>query len=242
MEKIAVISDIHGNIPALEAVLADIGKRGISRVACLGDVVGKGPDPAIAVDMMRENCQMVVKGNWDYLVSEECSNEVLAWHYGKLGNDRIEYLKALPTFIQFHMSGRLVRLCHAAPDDVFHRVWATASIEEKRELFSIPEGEIQESDVVGYGDIHEAYLQNINDKTLFNSGSVGNPLDMTQASYAIMEGEYDSKETSSFSISLIKVPYDIEKSVALARNSEMPDVGPYVNELRTSVYRGLVKK
>lgn len=51
MERIALISDIHGNIVALEVVLGDIRRRGIQRVFCLGDLVGKGPDPDKAVDI-----------------------------------------------------------------------------------------------------------------------------------------------------------------------------------------------
>ena len=65
MEKIAIISDIHGNLPALEAVLLDIERRGIKRIICLGDLVGKGPDSAAVVDRIKEVCESVVQGNWD---------------------------------------------------------------------------------------------------------------------------------------------------------------------------------
>ncbi len=54
MDKIAVISDIHGNLPALEAVLADIQQRDIHRIICLGDLVGKGPDSSKAIDIIKE--------------------------------------------------------------------------------------------------------------------------------------------------------------------------------------------
>ena len=65
MEKIAIISDIHGNLPALEAVLHDIKRRGITRIFCLGDLVGKGPSSAEVVDLIKQTCEAVVQGNWD---------------------------------------------------------------------------------------------------------------------------------------------------------------------------------
>ncbi|MDP4090177.1 MAG: metallophosphoesterase family protein [Bacillota bacterium] len=238
MDRIAIISDIHGNIPALEAVLSDIKGRGISKIFCLGDLAGKGPDSELAVDMIKENCQVVVKGNWDYFMTKYADNAVIAWHREKLGKERLEYLKRLPVYAEFFMSGRLVRLCHAAPDDIFHRVQFTASYEEKITLFKAPEGEGRESDVVGYGDIHQAYMVNFDGKMLFNTGSVGNPLEITQASYAILEGKYEEREYSSISITLIRVPYEIEKAVQKAIESEMPDLEPYINELRTAEYRG----
>jgi protein phosphatase len=238
MERIAVISDIHGNIPALEAVLLDIEDRGISRIICLGDLAGKGPDSEVAVDMIRDNCEVVVKGNWDYFITDHKDSAVMLWHREKLGKDRLSYLKSLPGYVEFYMSGRLIRLCHAAPDDVFHRVQSTASYEEKMTLFKDPKGEDKESDVVGYGDIHGAYVDNFDGKSLFNVGSVGNPLEITQASYGILEGKYECKESSALSITLVRVPYDIEKAIQQAIESKMPDLESYINELRTACYRG----
>jgi protein phosphatase len=56
MEQMALIGDIHGNLPAFEAVLADIDRRGIERIICLGDVAGKGPSGAAVVDLCRQRC------------------------------------------------------------------------------------------------------------------------------------------------------------------------------------------
>ena len=64
MDEIAFISDIHGNIPALEAVLSDIKNRNITRIICLGDIDGKGPASDIAVDMIKENCEVAVLTNY----------------------------------------------------------------------------------------------------------------------------------------------------------------------------------
>jgi diadenosine tetraphosphatase ApaH/serine/threonine PP2A family protein phosphatase len=70
----AVISDIHGNASALRAVLADIRRRGIGRIVCLGDTVGYGPDPLECVDLVRESCAWTLMGNHDYGVLYEPTN------------------------------------------------------------------------------------------------------------------------------------------------------------------------
>lgn len=241
MEKIAIISDIHGNLPALEAVLTDIKSRDIDKIYCLGDLAGKGPSSAEAVDIIQESCDIVVKGNWDYFITDQEDSEILLWHQLRLGKDRLRYLKSLPNYIEFYMSGKLVRLCHASPNDLFHRVHLSTSDEQRIKLFMPTVTLDKEADVVGYGDIHGAHIDSFEGKIIFNVGSVGNPLDITQASYAIVEGCYGSKDHSSFTISLIRVPYNIELAIQHALNTDMPNIQEYINELRTAVYRGSKK-
>jgi len=241
-DKIAIISDIHGNMPALESVLEDIEKRNIKTIYCLGDMAGKGPHSAETVDIVREKCQVIVMGNWEYFLSEHEGNEMVKWHKKQLGEERLNYMRELPLYIEFYMSGKLFRLCHASPTDVFHRVFRTASKEEKLSLFHSTFSNKNESDVLGYGDIHGAYIEHFNEKTLFNVGSVGNPLDVTQASYGIIEGIFDSREIDTCAISIVRVPYDVERSIKYALDSDMPEKEEYINELRTGIYRGLKNK
>lgn len=61
----AIISDVHGNLEGLEAVLADIDRQGITDIICLGDIVGYGPNPAECTDLVRQRCQLVIRGNHD---------------------------------------------------------------------------------------------------------------------------------------------------------------------------------
>ena len=89
MERIAVISDIHANVVALEAVLEDIKRRKIDRIFCLGDLVMKGASPCEVVDIIREKCEIVVKGNCDELVAnapEESKSR--KWYKDKLGKEK----------------------------------------------------------------------------------------------------------------------------------------------------------
>lgn len=143
------------------------------------------------------------------------------------------------------MSGKKIRLVHASPQSVYTRVQPWDSMEKRLAMFDpLPQdGESEESritpDVTGYGDIHNAYVQHIEGKTLFNVGSVGNPLDLAQSSYAILEGTRGSKEAGAFSIQIVRVPYDIEEAVRQAQEAGMPELEEYVRELRTARYRGL---
>ncbi|MFC0270583.1 metallophosphoesterase family protein [Metabacillus herbersteinensis] len=247
MERIAIISDIHGNIPALEAVLDDIKSRNIERIFCLGDLVGKGPHSKDAIERIRETCEVVVKGNWDDFITKETEFAALKWHQQQLTPEHEQYLEQLPFSKDFYMSGKLIRLFHASPFSLYTRIQPWDSIEKRLSMFENTEetGTFEVTpDVVGYGDVHNAYIQTLFGKTLFNTGSVGNPLDLTQASYTILEGTYESKEAGAFSITFNRVPYDIEHAIYLAAEMMMPDLEPYIQELTTARYRGFkpVKK
>jgi len=241
MDQIALISDLHGNLPALEATLADIRHRQITTIFCLGDLVGKGPHSAQTVDICRQVCARTIKGNWDDFIVQETDKPTLAWHRQRLGQERLDYLRALPETIEFSMSGKKVRLFHASQNGVYYRVRMNDPIEKHLAMFTNTEftGNDFQPDVVGYGDIHGAYLKSFQHRILFNVGSVGNPLDLPQAAYAILEGSYDSPTPGPFSVQIIRVPYDIELAIAQAAAEEMPELALYANELRTARYRGL---
>lgn len=70
----AIISDVHGNLEALQAVLADIDSRGIKRIICLGDIIGYGPNPVECVDLVRTRCEWALMGNHDFGVLYEPTN------------------------------------------------------------------------------------------------------------------------------------------------------------------------
>ena len=86
-------------------------------------------------------------------------------------------------------------------------------------------GNTVEPDVVGYGDIHRAFVMHFHQQMLFNVGSVGNPLDMPQASYAILEGAYASQRADTFAVHVIRVPYDIERAIHQAAEEAHARVG-----------------
>ncbi len=244
MDRIAIISDIHGNMPALEAVLADIADRGITHVYCLGDLVGKGPQPDMAVDCIRERCDIVVRGNWDESISLQQERPHALWQQERLGAERMQYLRELPFSHEFMMSGRRIRLLHASPQSLYHRVQPWDELGMRTAMFANTEWTEHtdhEPDIVGYGDIHHTYMQHLQHRQLFNTGSVGNPLDSPESAYVILEGKLEQQQRSALSVQFIRVPYDIEAAVRLAETADMPETVPYVIELRTAVYRAFHK-
>ncbi|MFD0678099.1 MULTISPECIES: metallophosphoesterase family protein [unclassified Paenibacillus] len=263
MGKIAIISDIHGNLTALEAVCKDISKRRIKRVICLGDLVGKGPQPAECVNRIRELCEVTLQGNWDHNVNQPHNKEGILWQQSQLGAERLDYLKQLPFSVDLHLSGRWIRLFHASSKDVYHRVTRKASRKEKLSLFEhtgmtgFPEVNIMEEaaasdsipvkatrltpDVVGYGDLHIPFMQTIKNKNkegllLFNTGSVGASYEgIPQACYSIIEGKPDASINEPFSIQTVRVPYDVEKAIAIAEQLQMPGIDRFRYEMRTGL-------
>lgn len=244
--KIAVISDIHGNLPALEAALADIKKRGVARIICLGDIIGKGPSSKETIALCRDACETIVKGNWDKALHEAFLTRAqgvpvdarLRWYLDDAGEENIEYLGALPHSAEITLSGRLIRLFHAHPQN-FNRYYEDSPVEKRLELFAPAIGSAGErlSDVAVYGDIHSAYLQTLGEKyMLLNAGSVGNPLDLTQPSYVILEGDEGNGADAGFGVQFVRVRYDVDRAVALARERGVPDLDGYISELRTAVY------
>lgn len=255
MEKIALIADIHSNIVALKAVLEDIESKGITRIFCLGDIVLKGSSPCETLDLIRNKCEVVIKGNCDnYAVKPNYKNPTgnhlyhRKWYNNILGEERIGYLRNLPMYMDLYISGSLVRMFHATKNDLDYRIFDISSIDEKMKLF---EDEANIPDIVIYADIHKQYLQKIVNKTIINIGSVGNALEisipndgtvdmeeMTQAHYCIIEGEMGDKEKKALSIQFVRVPYDINKEIELAKKSNSPGLEKYELELTKAKYRG----
>jgi len=247
VEKIAIISDIHGNITALKTVLEDISKRGITRIFCAGDLVLRGSSPCEVVDIVKQKCEIIVKGNADEgAINGNTLHKI--WHREKLGKERLEFLENLPMYYDFYMSGSLIRMFHASKNDTNFRVLDFASVEEKMKLFEDENG--ISPDIVLYGDIHIQYMQKFYNKTLVNVGSVGNVVenlnhdetikDMSetlQAYYTILEGEYSSRQRSSLSIQFIRVPYDINQEIEIAKKNNCASLENYILELTTGMYR-----
>ncbi|NJR12472.1 metallophosphoesterase family protein [bacterium] len=246
MDHIAIISDVHGNMPALETVLADIQQRGITHIYNLGDIVGKGPRSDLALDRCCEVCQVIVRGNWEDFILTWDENTSGAWYRAQLGAERLATIRALPNVHDFWLSGKRVRLYHASHESVHTRIRAWETYETHRAMFSntaFTGFDEPEPDIVGYGDIHSAYMLTLSHdhKILFNAGSVGNPLDLPLATYAILSGTLHSREPGAFSLDFVRLPYDVEATIAQAHALNVPEVAAYERELRTAVYRGRQK-
>jgi predicted phosphodiesterase len=241
LERIAVISDVHGNLTALEAVLGDIRARGIERILNLGDYVGKGPQGRAVVDRCREVCEVNIRGNWDDFLPgmPDDAGPGMVWWRDELRPDQHAWLLDLPLSHDVLVSGRHIRLFHASATSVHTRVQRRHTPEEFDGMFASTEltGPGAPT-MVGYGDVHQAYIKVHRGRTLFNTGSVGNPIDEPVPSYVILEGVPDEPEPAPFGLQLVRVPYDVEAEIAVATDLGMPELEPYAVELRTAFYRG----
>lgn len=239
-ERIALISDIHGNLTALDAVLADISARGIDRIVNLGDTAGKGPRGEEAVARCREVCEINVRGNWDDFlptIPDDGPPEMIWWR-DQLSFGSRAWLSELPLSVDLQLSGRRIRLFHASAESPHVRVHFHHTPEQFSAMFENTEmtGDGPVPDVVGYADIHDAYIESVDGRTLFNVGSVGNPLDEPTPSYVILEG--GSSAAVPFGVQFVRVPYDVEAEIAVAEAVAMPMRDVWAVELRTAVFRG----
>ncbi len=248
-EPVAILSDIHGNITALEAVLSDVRRREIERVVVLGDLVGRGPNPAACVDAVRDLDCPTIQGNWDELVTRDSSGiradmvETIAWQRENLGSERLAYLRGLPLVVNLERQAGLVRLLHASPQGLWHGVGIGALVGGKTEkligMFAATEltgFDTRTPVAVGYGDIHVAYVLSLpgfipelaahGGRTLFNVGSVGNPMDQPVPVYGILGGG------PGLELSLIRVPYDNELECQRAVASGLPHPERYLHQTR----------
>jgi len=117
--EIAIISDVHGNLEALQAVLADIAVKGIKSIYCLGDIVGYGPNPNECCALIRESCQYIVAGNHDWTACGKISSyemnpyaaAAVEWTIKTLTGENISFLNGLPLRIDDGVS----TYCHGSP-------------------------------------------------------------------------------------------------------------------------------
>jgi putative phosphoesterase len=233
INRLAIVSDIHGNLTALDAVIADIARRGIERVVHGGDLALVGCQPGEVVDRVRELGWPGVVGNTDELLwcpqelrlqqrrapRLRALLELLFEHYAPatnelLGEERIAWLRRLPAEYSEH---NLV-LVHASPGDLWRAPSPDARDAELRETFASLEAEI-----VVYGHIHHPFVRRPDRLTVINSGSVGSPFDGDpRASYLrIDDGEAQ----------IIRVEYDVDAEIALLLKSGYPDA-PRIAEMR----------
>jgi len=203
MNKIAIISDIHGNISALDAVLEDIAKRGIFRIYCLGDLVGYYCFFNEVVERIKElhiptimgnHDNALVNNNGEILYSKTCSR-ILKWQLENININTEMYLKSLPSSIEFEFAGKLISCLHAGlinPIDEYN--------------YDISEDYLKSNnftrDVLITGHTHLiAYKKYYTGQIWLNPGSIGQSRDHdNRASYLIID--------DNFNIDFIRIPYD----------------------------------
>lgn len=237
--RIAIVSDIHGNLSALEAVIADIERRAPDLVLHGGDLALMGAHPAQVIDRVRELRWPGVVGNTDEALwsPDEHARQrerapqlaaLLGLIFGEyvprtlqlIGEERLAWLRDLPA--QQRLDD--VTLVHASPGDLWRAPMPDAEDEELASVYQ----PLQATSVV-YGHIHRPYARELPPHlSVANTGSVGMPWDGDpRASYLLVE---DGKQRT------IRVEYDVEReAAALARNG-YPDAPRLAAMLRSGTF------
>jgi len=225
--RMLVLSDVHGNLPALEAVLAEAHDA----VACLGDIVGYGPQPAECLALLRAEAAVAVSGNHDRAVAEgiapRCSQRfewlaeaVSAIARTALTSDDVAYLAALPHGATLETAGVAIALVHATPSDPLYGYRGSDARLWKRDVGSIG------ADVLLVGHTHIQFRLAVDEVAVINPGSVGQPKDGdARAAYAVVEDG---------SVTLRRVAYDVERTI---RALERAPIGRAAVEVLAALLR-----
>ncbi|MBA2506206.1 MAG: metallophosphoesterase family protein [Thermoleophilaceae bacterium] len=202
---VAVITDIHANLPALEACLADIRDQGIEQTYCGGDLVGYGPDPNEVCRLVEEWGIPTIYGNYDYAIGrnlEDCGcaypdqldREIgqlsVDWTLANTSPSAKVFMRELPFDLRFELGGRRVRLVHGSPRKVNEYLF-----EDKpaRTFERIAAG--SDCDVLVFGHTHLPWVHEYGGVLFVNCGSVGKPKDGDPcAGYAMLSDVNGSVE------------------------------------------------
>jgi putative phosphoesterase len=215
----AVLFDVHGNLPALDAVLAEARAEGFDRLLFGGDLVLFGPEPAACVDRLRElgDHLVAIKGNTDRYVIDR-QDEVTQWA-DALGADRLAWLDALPA--QLAVPEQDALLVHATPrgDEEMLKPETPAS-----DAAAMLAGVEQHTLLCGH--VHIQYRRPLAGHEVINPGSVGMPLDGdTRAAWAVVrDGQ----------VELRRVSYDVEAVADRVERDRGSFAGMVARRLRTA--------
>lgn len=214
--RVVVMSDIHGNFPALQAVAAALPSADAVFVA--GDLCLEGPCPAAVVDFLQEHGWPCVRGNTDLdIISPPDNGNKRAralWTRDQLGEERLQWLDELPFSRTFEGDGEGVLIVHANPKTVDEHLQPTM-----REEQLAPYLEGVDEHIIAFGHLHIPYVRPVAGKLLVDVSSVGHPKDGDRrAAFTVMSWDTGGSRR----IEQVRVPYDIDETVRLIRASGMP--------------------
>jgi putative phosphoesterase len=223
--KLALISDLHANVPALEAVLAEAERRAVDRVVCLGDAVDLGPEPGRVIEMLRERQIDTLQGNHDAFDGTAVEPRVVwEWTGAQLSLEERAWLRALPPRLDYEFEGVKLACVHGSPRSADEQILPTTG---EAELSQMLAGE--SCDVLVCGHTHVQFERRLGPRLVVNVGSVGMPF----AESLLQPGVPRINPWSEFAVlhlskgtaraDLVQVDYDIDDFFARVLRSTMPD-------------------
>ncbi len=227
--RVAIFSDVHGNVRALEAVLAEVRTRGpFDQVINGGDLAFGGPRPRDAMDQLIRGAYPTVLGNTDIWIAgiEEGGGAVAAWARRQLRAEHEEFLRRLPTSHRIEPpGGPPLVVVHATPTSLSDVLDPEAPSEAVAAMFAQAR-----TRALVYGHIHRAYVRDVADGLVVNTGSVGFPFDgIPQPSFAICE-----LVRGRWAAEIIRVTYDHEAVAEELAAGAHPDGATFARRIRAA--------
>jgi predicted phosphodiesterase len=226
--RIAILSDVHGNVKALQAVMADVDRHGpFDRVINGGDLVLGGPRPRETMDALMREPYPTVRGNTDEWVAGGPGGPAptVAWARERLSADHLAFLRRLPLSYRVEPpAGPPLVVVHATPVSTTDVITPDASEETVVRAF-----EQAHTRTLAYGHIHRPYIRNVAGGLIVNVGSVGFPFDgVARPAWAIF-----TLEEGRWTPELIRVVYDPEAVALDLLASDHPDAAAFARRART---------
>ncbi len=236
---LAFIGDIHGNLPALDAALADARRRGARRIYCAGDLVGYGPFPAQVVTRIREEGLITIQGNYDLKVLEAAAHpkalkqkmkrrkwKILNWTRKRLDKAARRFLAALPETHEEELApGVRLLLTHGSPrspSDTIYPSITTVGLAAK----AGPEPPA----VLVCAHTHIPFARRVSGCLVVNCGSVGQPVDGDpRGAYALLRLTPDARPRAR----IVRFSYPLQETLRALADSSLP------RYLRRDLKRGL---
>jgi putative phosphoesterase len=237
-ERAAVITDIHGNLPALHAALARIDELGVEAVYCGGDLVGYGPHPNEVCALIAERAIPTIYGNYDHAIArenEDCGCAYITAHDRELGRLSVEWTLAhtsrtskdfmlgLPFDLRFRVGERDVHLVHGSPRKVNEYLF-----EDKPPRLYERLAAAETDPVLVFGHTHKPWVHEYGGVLFVNCGSVGKPKDGDpRGAFAVLTADADGVQ-----VTIERVPYDADMVAAEVRAAGLP--GEFADKLVTA--------
>jgi putative phosphoesterase len=237
-DRAAVITDIHANLPAVQAALARIDELGIERIYCGGDLVGYGPHPNEVCALIQQRGIPTIYGNYDHAIArdeDDCGCAYITPHDRELGQQSViwtlantdqaskDFMRELPFDLRFEVGGVPVHLVHGSPRKVNEYLFEDkpASLYERLAA--------AESDrVLVFGHTHKPWVREYGGVLFVNCGAVGKPKDGDpRGAFAVLEPAGESVE-----VTIERVLYDAGAVAEQVREAGLP--GEFADKLLTA--------
>lgn len=225
--RLAIFSDVHGNLPALDAVVEDIRRQQVDAVYCLGDLVGYAPFPNEVVERVHGDRIPTIMGNYDDGVGydrDECGcayreaeerrlgDQSLRWTRDHVTAENKRLLRELLPEIRVTIDGQRLLLVHGSPRKINEYLFEDRPDSSFQRLATT-----SNADFIIFGHTHKPYAKRVGDVWFVNVGSVGKPKDGDwRACYAIVDPA--ASEPAAF----VRVDYDLARVTDAIRRSGLP--------------------